>query len=242
LIAFILLWKLNENVVLLSPQIKVGRANQYLKSGGLLIGRTVALLVPFTLATSLAAQNGPTQMAGHQIVLEIWLAVSLLTDALAIAAQSLLATTYSQGEYKQAREVLFGVLQVGLATGTGLAAVLFITFEPFSSLFTTDSEVLKIALSGTLFVAGSQPVNALAFVLDGLYYGVSDFGFAAYSMVIVGFISSLFMLVAAPTFGLAGIWTGLFLFMALRLVAGAWRLGTRTGPWKMLWSAPEKPE
>ncbi|XP_010517127.1 PREDICTED: protein DETOXIFICATION 44, chloroplastic [Camelina sativa] len=242
LIAFILLWKLNENVVLLSPQIKVGRANQYLKSGGLLIGRTVALLVPFTLATSLAAQNGPTQMAGHQIVLEIWLAVSLLTDALAIAAQSLLATTFSQGEYKQAREVLFGVLQVGLATGTGLAAVLFITFEPFSSLFTTDSEVLKIALSGTLFVAGSQPVNALAFVLDGLYYGVSDFGFAAYSMVIVGFISSLFMLVAAPTFGLAGIWAGLFLFMALRLVAGTWRLGTRTGPWKMLWSTPEKPK
>lgn len=40
--------------------------------------------------------------------------------------------------------------QVGLATGTGLAAVLFIGFEPFSSLFTTDSEVLKIALSGTL--------------------------------------------------------------------------------------------
>lgn len=33
------------------------------------------------------------------------------------------------------------------------------------------------------FVAGSQPVNALAFVVDGLYYGVSDFGYAAYSMV-----------------------------------------------------------
>ncbi|CAF1700508.1 unnamed protein product [Brassica napus] len=243
LIAFILLWKLNENVVLLSPQIQVGRANQYLKSGGLLIGRTVALLVPFTLATSLVAQKGPTQMAGHQICLEIWLAVSLLTDALAIAAQSLLATSFSQGEYKQAREVLFGVLQqVGLATGTGLAAVLFIGFEPFSSLFTTDSEVLKIALSGTLFVAGSQPVNAIAFVLDGLYYGVADFGFAAYAMVIAGFISSLVMLLAAPTYGLAGIWTGLFIFMALRLVAGAWRLGTRTGPWKMLWLAPDKPE
>lgn len=33
------------------------------------------------------------------------------------------------------------------------------------------------------FVAGSQPINALAFVLDGLYYGASDFEFAAYSMV-----------------------------------------------------------
>lgn len=45
---------------------------------------------------------------------------------------------------------MFKLEQVGLATGTGLAAVLFIGFEPFSSLFTTDSEVLKIALSGTL--------------------------------------------------------------------------------------------
>lgn len=26
-------------------------------------------------------------------------------------------------------------------------------------------------------------MNALAFVFDGLYYGVSDFGYAAYSMV-----------------------------------------------------------
>ncbi|XP_010529073.1 PREDICTED: protein DETOXIFICATION 44, chloroplastic isoform X2 [Tarenaya hassleriana] len=152
LIAFILLWKLNNNVVLLSPRIEMGRVNQYLKSGGLLIGRTVALLVPFTLATSLAAQKGPTQMAGYQICLEVWLAISLLTDALAIAGQSLLATSYSQRDYRQAREVIFGVLQIGLITGTGLAVVLFLGFEPFSNLFTTDSEVLKIALSGTLFM------------------------------------------------------------------------------------------
>jgi hypothetical protein len=37
------------------------------------------------------------------------------------------------------------------------------------------------------FVAGSQPVNALAFVIDGFYYGVSDFEYAAYSMVITYF-------------------------------------------------------
>lgn len=35
------------------------------------------------------------------------------------------------------------------------------------------------------FVAASQPFNAIAFVFDGLYYGVSDFGFAAYSMVML---------------------------------------------------------
>lgn len=35
------------------------------------------------------------------------------------------------------------------------------------------------------FVAISQPVNAIAFVADGLYYGVSDFAYAAYSTVLI---------------------------------------------------------
>lgn len=42
-----------------------------------------------TLATSMAARNGPIQMAGHQICIEVWLAVSLLTDAVALAGQVL---------------------------------------------------------------------------------------------------------------------------------------------------------
>lgn len=36
-------------------------------------------------------------------------------------------------------------------------------------------------------------MNALAFVIDGLYYGVSDFGYAAYSMVMVFFLSISFV-------------------------------------------------
>ncbi|KAG6697776.1 hypothetical protein I3843_09G211300 [Carya illinoinensis] len=236
LIAFILLWKLSGEISLISPNIDGRRLASYLKSGGLLIGRTLAVLVTMTLATSMAAREGPIPMAGYQICAQVWLAVSLLTDALALAGQALLASGYSQGNYGEARQVIYRVLQIGLGTGILLAVILFLGFGAFSSLFTTDVEVLKIAWSGILFVAGSQPINALAFVLDGLYYGVSDFGYAAYSMVLVGLISSIFLLVAAPVFGLAGVWMGLFFFMALRVVAGIWRLGTRSGPWKMVWS------
>jgi Na+-driven multidrug efflux pump len=56
-------------------------------AGGLLIGRTVAVLVTMTLATSMAAREGPIPMAGHQICVQVWLTVSLLTDALALAGQ-----------------------------------------------------------------------------------------------------------------------------------------------------------
>lgn len=55
--------------------------------GGFLFGRTLAVLITLTLATSMAARQGPVAMAAHQICLQVWLAVSLLTDALATSAQ-----------------------------------------------------------------------------------------------------------------------------------------------------------
>ncbi|KAG8377074.1 hypothetical protein BUALT_Bualt09G0130600 [Buddleja alternifolia] len=240
LTALILLWKLSGEVLLIAPSISGQRVLQYLKSGLLLTGRTVAVLTTTTLATSMAAREGPVNMAGHQICFQVWLALSLLNDALALAGQSLLASDYSQGNYGLARQVTYKVLQIGLIMGVALAVILFLGFDALSSLFSSDSEVLGIARSGTLFVAGSQPMNAIAFVLDGLYYGVSDFGFAAYSMVLVGLISSVFILVTAPSFGLAGVWGGLFLFMTLRVVAGALRLSSRSGPWRLIWPDTEK--
>ncbi|KAL9152861.1 hypothetical protein ABFS82_10G009900 [Erythranthe guttata] len=240
LTAIILVWKLNDEVLLIAPSIGGKRVVQYLKSGALLTGRTIAVITTTTLATSMAAKGGPTQMAGYQICFEIWLALSLLNDALALAGQTLLASDYSQGNYDLARQVTYKVLQVGLIMGVALAVILFLGFGALSSLFSTDSEVLEIARSGTLFVAGSQPMNAIAFVLDGLYYGVSDFGFAAYSMVLVGFISSAFIVLTAPTFGVAGVWGGLFLFMTLRVLAGFLRLSSRSGPWKLLNPDPEE--
>ncbi|TYH52099.1 hypothetical protein ES332_D09G004800v1 [Gossypium tomentosum] len=106
LIAIILLWELNGKVELISPKIDWSKVSLYLKSG------TIATLGTLTLATSLAARQGPIPMAGHQICVQIWLAVSLLTDALALSGQALLATNYSQANYQQARKVIYSVLKV----------------------------------------------------------------------------------------------------------------------------------
>jgi hypothetical protein len=40
-----------------------------------------------TLGTAMAARQGALAMAAHQICLQVWLAVSLLSDALAVSAQ-----------------------------------------------------------------------------------------------------------------------------------------------------------
>ncbi|PUZ43396.1 hypothetical protein GQ55_8G005700 [Panicum hallii var. hallii] len=213
--ALILLWKLNNKVDLFSWNIIGNGVIRYLKSGGLLIGRTIAVLLTLTLSTSLAAREGPVPMAGYEICLQVWLTISLLNDALAIAGQALLASEYAKGNYKQARMVLYKILQVGGVTGVALAATLLIGFGSLSLLFTDDPAVLDIAQSGVWFVTISQPVNAIAFVANGLYYGVSDFAYAAYSMA------------------------GLTLFMSLRAIAGFCRLGSKGGLWETILSESE---
>ncbi|KAG8089298.1 hypothetical protein GUJ93_ZPchr0011g28538 [Zizania palustris] len=239
LAAFILLWNLNNKIVLFSWNINNGDIVRYLKLGALLIARTIAVVVTFTVSTSLAAREGSVPMAGYEICLQVWLTISLLNDALALAGQALLASEYAKGNYKKARTVLYRVLQIGGATGVALAVTLFLGFGSLSLLFTDDPAVLDVAQSGVWFVAISQPINAIAFVADGLYYGVSDFAFAAYSTLFAGAVSSVVLLVIAPKFGLGGVWSGLTLFMSLRAIAGFWRLGSKGGPWKTIWSETE---
>ncbi|EYU38023.1 hypothetical protein MIMGU_mgv1a003929mg [Erythranthe guttata] len=236
LVSLSMIWNLNKRVVLLPPNLGDLNFSSYLKSGGFLIGRTLAVLVTFTLGTSMAARQGPVAMAAHQICLQVWLAVSLLTDALASSAQALIASYISKEDYKTVKDITWFVLKFGVFTGVALALIIGFSFSSLAPLFTKDLEVLKLVTSGVLFVSASQPINALAFIVDGLHYGVSDFPYAAVSMMVVGAISSASLLFAPKLFGLAGVWYGLTLFMALRMVAGLMRLSQRNGPWWFLHS------
>ncbi|CAN1770739.1 Protein DETOXIFICATION 45, chloroplastic [Linum perenne] len=240
LVTLLMLWQLNKKVVLLPPRIADLQFGVYLKSGGFLIGRTLAVLITMTLATAMAARQGTMAMAGHQICMQVWLAVSLLTDALASSAQTLVASYSSKRDYVNAREVTNLVLKVGLFTGLTLATILALSFDSIAKLFTTDAELLHVVKTGVLFVCASQPLNALAYIFDGLHYGVSDFRYAACSMMMVGAISSLFLLYVPGILGLPGVWSGLALFMALRTGAGIARLMQKSGPWWFLHKDSQK--
>ncbi|KAM3376738.1 protein DETOXIFICATION 45, chloroplastic isoform X1 [Capsicum galapagoense] len=233
-VAFSMIWYLNQRVMILPPRFEELQFGGYLKSGGFLIGRTLSVLFTMTLATSMAARQGAVAMAAHQICLQVWLAVSLLTDALAASAQALIASYLSKGDYVVATEITHYVLKIGLVAGVFLAAALGVSFGSLSTLFTKDAEVLGVVSTGLLFVSASQPINALAFIFDGLHYGVSDFAYAARSMMLVGAISSSFLLCAPRLLGLPGVWLGLTLFMGLRMMAGVIRLLSKKSPWWFL--------
>ena len=70
---------------------------------GLLALRTTAIAGTFAIATAVAARIDVAHAAGHQICLQLWLASSLLADALAVAAQALVARLMAAKELADAQ-------------------------------------------------------------------------------------------------------------------------------------------
>ncbi|KAM7524532.1 hypothetical protein LguiA_014434 [Lonicera macranthoides] len=234
LISLMLLWRLMEQVNLLPLSIKDMQFSRFLKNGFLLLLRVIAATFCVTLAASLAARLGPTSMAAFQICLQVWLATSLLADGLAVAGQAILASAFAKKDYDKVIATASRILQLGLALGVVLSLVVAVILHGASRLFTEDINIIKYLSLGIPFVAVTQPINSLAFVFDGVNFGASDFAYSAYSMVSVATVSIPCLLLLSSSFGFVGIWIALSIFMSFRALAGFWRMGTGTGPWRFL--------
>ncbi|KAB1227653.1 MATE efflux family protein 1 [Morella rubra] len=186
LIAVILFWKLMTQVDLLPPSIKHLQFGRFLKNGFLLLMRVIAVTFCVTLAASMAARQGSTSMAAFQVCLQVWLATSLLADGLAVAGQAILASAFAKKDYDKAEAAASRVLQLGLVLGLILAFVLGVGLPFGARLFTKDADVLQLIGVGIPFVAATQPINALAFVFDGVNFGASDFAYSAFSLANYG--------------------------------------------------------
>ncbi|KAF3589522.1 hypothetical protein F2Q69_00029897 [Brassica cretica] len=230
----ILLWKLMGQVDILKMSTKHLQFCRFMKNGFLLLMRVVAVTFCVTLSASLAAREGPTSMAAFQVCLQVWLATSLLADGFAVAGQAILASAFAKKDYKRAAATASRVLQLGLVLGFLLAVILGTGLHFGARLFTKDDKVLHLISIGLPFVAGTQPINALAFVFDGVNFGASDFGYAAASLVMVAIVSVLCLVLLSATHGFIGLWFGLTIYMSLRAAVGFWRIGTATGPWSFL--------
>ncbi|KAL5156097.1 Protein DETOXIFICATION 42 [Glycine soja] len=126
------------------------------------------------VTASLATRQGPTSRAAFQV----WLAVSLLADGLAVARQfiaskitcwfhAILAGAFANKDFDRATTTASRVLQMGLILGLALAFILGIGLHFGAKIFTQDANVLQICLILGL---------ALAFILGiGLHFGAKIF-------------------------------------------------------------------
>ncbi|KAL0006825.1 hypothetical protein SO802_008327 [Lithocarpus litseifolius] len=182
LIALILFLRLIQEVNIFAPKLRELQFGRFLKNGFLMLSRVIAVTSCVTFAASLAARLGPTPMAAFQICLQVWLTSSLLADGLAVAGQAILACAFAEKDLKKAVETAIRVSQMGLVAGFGLLVLVGSGLYFGAGVFTTDKNVLHLMYLGIPFIAGTQPINTFAFVLDGVNFGAADFAYTAYSM------------------------------------------------------------
>ncbi|XP_013628386.1 PREDICTED: MATE efflux family protein FRD3 isoform X1 [Brassica oleracea var. oleracea] len=230
----ILFIRLASKVNLMPPNFGALQFGKFLKNGGLLLARTIAVTFCQTLAAAMAARLGTIPMAAFQICLQVWLTTSLLADGLAVAGQAILACSFAEKDYNKVSSAASRVLQMGFVLGLGLSVFVGLGLYFGAGIFTKDPAVIHLIAIGIPFVAATQPINSLAFVLDGVNFGASDFAYTAYSMVGVAAISIAAIIYMAKFNGFLGIWIALTIYMGLRAITGIARIATGTGPWRYL--------
>lgn len=213
----------------LAPQWSVMRAQ--LSMARDLVLRSLGFQACFLSAAAVAARFGAPSLAAHQVVLQLWNFVTLTLDSLAIAAQAMVGAALGAARVSHARALAWRITGWSLALAGALAVGIALLSPVLPKVFTDDDSVLGEIGSIWWLFALLIPLGGIAFALDGVLLGSGDTAFlrtATLGSAVLGFLP-LTWLSLMLGWGLTGIWWGLVLFMALRVVAVLWR--TASGKW-----------
>ena len=203
----------------------------FLRVGGELLIRTLALIGTLTLAAAVATRVGTAEVAGHQVAVQLWILLALVVDAVAVAAQALVGRFRGEGRAHLLRRVTDRLLLWGLAMGVVLTLLFLLLAPLLPRLFTDDGATLREVARILPFVIWMQPLNALVFVWDGIFMGSEDFRFLAGQMLLSGAAAAMVLLLVLPMgWGLQGVWWGIVTLMGVRLLTLSIRYWGRHGP------------
>ena len=174
------------------PQPAVLRAQ--LALGRDLLARSLAFQACFLSAAAVATRFGAPTAAAHQIVLQLWVFLALVLDAVAIAAQSLVGAALGAGRGRRGPGPRGGpqVTRYGAGARRRLFAVVFAALAGvLPPVFTPDAAVLAVVPVAWWFFVALQPIAGVVFALDGVLLGAGDAAFLRTSTLlaaVVGFL------------------------------------------------------
>lgn len=199
-----------------------------------LVLRSLFLQAAIVVTTWQATRLGAVTLAGYQILKTLWTLAAFGLDALAIAAQALLANALGEGEERKTRVLIAQLNRWALGFGTLIGLVFAATSDFLPHLFTGDPELLAVCVPGIIVVGFMQPLAALTYIYDGYLIGADDTKYLAKAMAIVFaiYLPAVLLVGLLPegAWGLAGLWAIYGLVFIGGRAASLW-LRIRTDAW-----------
>ncbi|MDY7396852.1 MATE family efflux transporter [Aureibaculum sp. 2210JD6-5] len=123
-------------------------------------------------------------------------------------------------DYKNLWNLSLDLSKYAIAVAFILAIICFIFYIPIGNAFSNDSEVLESFYAIFWIVLLMQPLNALAFVFDGLFKGLAEAVTLRNTLIVATFLGFIPVLLIGDYFGLKlyAIWIAFTVWMFLRMI------------------------
>lgn len=182
--------------------------------------RAASLNIAIYFANSYATAYGNNYIAAHTIAFQIWLFFSFFIDGYASVGNIVSGRLLGERDYRNLWRLSKDLSRFGVVIAFVLLTVCFVFYYPIGLLFTKDQEILRTFYSVFWIVLLMQPLNALAFVFDGLFKGLAEAVTLRNTLLVATFLGFVPVLWIGDYFGLKlyAIWIAFTVWMFLRTI------------------------
>ncbi|MCF8713468.1 MATE family efflux transporter [Joostella atrarenae] len=203
-------FKISTNI---NPQMK----KLLLMSANLFV-RTAALNFAIYLANSYATDYGKNYIAAQSILMNIWLFFSFFIDGYANAGNAISGRLLGSKDYKRLWYLSIDICKYAIIISLILMVICGLFYDEIGRLFNKEEAVLGLFSSVFWIVLIMQPVNAVAFMFDGIFKGLGEASYlrnVLLAATFLGFTPTLFLLDSFD-YKLYAIWIAFFVWMLIR--------------------------
>lgn len=218
------LWAIGKNLGY-TRDIHFGEAVKLIQIGGDLFIRTGLLVSFFLLSTRIATKIGVESGASHQAIRQVWFFATLVMEAFAVTAQSLVGYFIGSKDILTARRVSYYSAVWSIGTGVVLTGAMLLSTDIVIAAFVPESAI-SIFMSGWIIASLMQPLSAIAFVTDGIHWGTGDYRYMRNGMVISTVIAGimLYSIDTGAENAFTLLWLAMVLWILLRSIFGVIRI------------------
>ncbi|MEM9953000.1 MAG: MATE family efflux transporter [Chloroflexota bacterium] len=218
------LWAIGQKLGY-TRDLHFSEAIKLIQIGGDLFIGTGSLVLFILLATRVATRIGVDSGASHQAIRQVWFFSTLVMEAFAVTAQSLVGYFLGSENIPTARRVSLYSSVWSVGTGVVLAGAMLLSTDLVIQAFVPEGAI-AVFMPAWIIASISQPLSAIAFVTDGIHWGTGDYRYMRNGMVISTVIAGGMLLAininADNAFTL--VWLATVLWIFVRSIFGVIRI------------------
>jgi putative MATE family efflux protein len=216
---------------------------EYMTAGGLVLFRTLAKVLAYSVCARQAAMLGSVAAAAYNLTFQLGFATTQICEAVAVAVQTLLAREMAQPSKKYKAAVVRHLINTSVLLGGSVAVILSLSTywrrDWILAGLTTNPAIRSAAAAIFPVVLITQVLKGLAYPVNGIIMGGLDWFYSmnvmwASNAVCLGLLQAFKMASGGALLTLTEIWWALAAFMGTQVVAGMIRYQSRTGVWKVM--------